>query len=74
VNLSNDVHYSVLFKEHEQDEKMNKIHKDLKELRYGGAMDEGQDIRTNLICVTNLLLDLIGHMRQLECTNRVARK
>jgi len=61
VNLSDpqDVHYT-----HERNDDLERIHKSLKQLRYGGAMDEGEDLRTNLICVTNSLLDLISYLRE----------
>ena len=39
------------------------LHRKLEELRYNGAMTDG-DIRTSLICVTNILLDLLNYMRK----------
>ena len=58
----NDARYPTsLFEAGEQDN-LDKIYKDLYRLRYGGAMDEGQDLRTNLICVTNSLLDLMSYL------------
>lgn len=39
-----------------------KIHKDLRDFRYE-AMDEG-DLRTNLICVTNSLLNLMSYLEK----------
>ncbi len=67
MNLSdpNDVHY--LYEKHFgewQGSSLEKIHGDLKQLRYGGAMNEGEDIRTSLICVTNSLLNLISYLRK----------
>ncbi len=40
------------------------IHQKLYQMRYNGAMDEGQDLRTCIICVTNSLLDLMSYMRE----------
>ena len=71
MNLSDpeDVHYLYENAFGEWPDELEKIHKKLKQLRYGGAMDEGEDLRTNLICVTNTLLDLIGYMRTHEWTS-----
>ncbi len=44
-------------------DKLEHIHKELYQMRYNGAMDEGEDLRTCLICVTNSLLDLMSYMR-----------
>ena len=41
---------------------LDKIYDSLYQMRYGGAMDEGEDLRTILICVTNRLLDLMDYM------------
>ena len=62
MNLSdpNDAHYDPRIFD------LKKIEKSLNQLRYGGAMDEGEDLRTSLICVTNRLLDLIGYLRTNE--------
>jgi len=49
---------------------LEQIEKKLIQLRYNGAMDEGEDVRTSLICVTNLLLDLIGHLRKQDESKR----
>ena len=49
---------------------LGQIEKKLRQLRYNGAMDEGEDVRTSLICVTNLLLDLIGYLRKQDARER----
>ena len=49
---------------------LRQIHDELNEFRYGGAMDEGQDIRTNLICITNFLLDIVANIHN----ERIRRK
>lgn len=46
---------------------LQKIYDSLYHMRYSGAMNEGEDLRTNLICVTNSLLSLMSYM--LRCEN-----
>ena len=73
MNLSDprDVHY--LYEKHFGEwpkSNLQDIHESLKRLRYGGAMKEGEDIRTSLICVTNSLLNLIDYLRKEDESKR----
>lgn len=83
MNLSdpNDVHYlyNQEFGDWPKPEKpkteLDRIYEDLKQMRYGGAMDEGEDLRTCLICVTNKVLELMDYLRRdHERTNRQGDK
>ena len=71
MNLSDpgDVHYLYEKAFGEWPDGLEKIHESLKRLRYGGAMDKGEDLRTNLICTQNILLDLLSYLRTHECVS-----
>ncbi len=71
MNLSDprDVHYLYEQTFGEWPNGLEKIEKSLKQLRYGGAMDEGEDLRTNMICTQNILLDLLSYLRTHECVS-----
>ncbi len=61
MNLSDpqDVDYTP-----EESDDLDGIYEGLRQMRYGGAMDEGEDVRTCLICVTNSLLNLMSYLRK----------
>ena len=52
---------------------IKQIHSELRQMRYGGAMDRDQDLHTCLICVTNLFLELLGNLEVAEEKSRAER-
>ena len=61
MNLSDE--RDVIYDRSADPDRLDHIYDGLYHMRHSAAMDEGEDLRTCLICVTNSLLNLMAYMK-----------